>query len=474
MVQTSAALESSPQANVLPVSQVVTSTKPKMKTVSESKPLLPTMSKIDDEPHALLGMTCVALSAVSFSLTTTAVKYLTYSMSSMEAIFWRSIVAIFLNLVCIWISGQSLHVASSDRFMLFCRCLSGFSSIAFSCYAISQMVLADSSAIVFTSPVFTFFLGACLLHEHIDKTSFACAILSFSGLLCVVRPSFIFGMTHATADTDGSWIAIGSALLGAIGQAFVYISVRKLKGIHYMVVVHYFLLFSIVGSLSYLLLVQQMFVMPSTISAWAAVLGSGVFTFVGQLLLTKGFQLEKAGIASVMRYLDVVCVLIWDSLLLGERINHWSIVGAIIICACTSVIALHKARSTRINRVVKAVNEFAQEVFHPYVFLSVFILSLHYSNKRIGNSDKSGDNPNEPAVGSVRLNRVRVHIRVQAARHRVDDQSAGMHNVIAICQHATAEYKQREGNGLEVVGDDPLPTMHFFTFLDHSVVVRPG
>ncbi|KAL3663385.1 hypothetical protein V7S43_011790 [Phytophthora oleae] len=316
-----------------------------MKTVSEGQPLLPTTSKVD-KPHALLGMMCVALSAVSFSLTTTAVKYLTYSMSSMEAIFWRSIVAIFLNLVCVWFSGQSLRVAPSDRFMLFCRCLAGFSSISFAFYALSQMVLADSSAIVFSSPVFTFFLGACLLHEHIDKPSFACAILSFSGLLCVVRPSFIFGTTHATADTDGSWIAIGSALLGAIGQAFVYISVRKLRGIHYMVVVYYVLLFSIVGSLSYVLLVQRAFVMPSTISVWAGVLSSGVFTFVGQLLLTKGFQLEKAGIASVMRYLDVVFVFIWDSFLLGERINHWSIVGAIIICACTSVIALRKARST--------------------------------------------------------------------------------------------------------------------------------
>lgn len=70
---------------------------------------------------------------------------------------------------------------------------------------------------------------------------------------------------------------------------------------------------------------------------------SGIFTFTGQMLLTKGFQLEKAGIASVMRYLDIVCVFIWDDLLLGEVISYWSVVGAAIICTGAVVIALRKA-----------------------------------------------------------------------------------------------------------------------------------
>ncbi|KUF80908.1 putative membrane protein [Phytophthora nicotianae] len=250
-----------------------------------------------------------------------------------------------IKTACIWYNGKSLYVAPEDRMMLFYRCLAGFSSISFAFYAVSQMVLADASTVVFTSPVFTFFLGACVLHERIDIPSFACALLSFGGLLCVVRPAFIFGNDHATAHTDGSWIAIGSALLGAIGQAFVFISVRKLKSIHFLVIVHYFMLFSVIGSLLYMVLVQRVFVVPSTTGVWLAVIGSGVFTFVGQMLLTKGFQLEKAGIASVMRYLDVVCVFMWDYLLLGEKINYWSVVGAAIICTCAATIALRKAHT---------------------------------------------------------------------------------------------------------------------------------
>ncbi|CAH0475023.1 unnamed protein product [Peronospora belbahrii] len=316
------------------------------KYVSEDCPLLPITSldvKTTYQPHALLGMSYVAMSSVCFSLMSTMIKFNTYTMTSIEAIFWRSSVAMILNYVLIWYTGKTLYVVPENRMMLFYRCLAGFSSISFAFYALSQMVLADSSVIVFTSPVFTFFLGACLLHENIDIPSFACALLSFGGLICVVRPGFIFGYNHATAQTDGSLIAVGSALLGAIGQAFVFVTVRKLKGVHFMVVVHYFMLFSTIGSLVYMLLVQRVFVVPATLGVWLSVIGSGLLTFVGQLLLTKGFQLEKAGIASVMRYLDVVCVFIWDYLLLGEKINCWSIVGAAIICSCAVVIALRKA-----------------------------------------------------------------------------------------------------------------------------------
>jgi drug/metabolite transporter (DMT)-like permease len=95
------------------------------------------------------------------------------------------------------------------------------------------------------------------LHEKIDPVNLGFAVFSFSGLICVVRPGFLFGYEHETTETDGSWIAIGSALLGAIGQAFVFISVRKLQGIHFIVIVHYFMLFSIVGSLAYITIIQR-------------------------------------------------------------------------------------------------------------------------------------------------------------------------------------------------------------------------
>ncbi|RLN66451.1 hypothetical protein BBJ29_002295 [Phytophthora kernoviae] len=289
-------------------------------------------------------MAYVATSALCFSLMSTFIKYMTFTFSSMEAIFWRSVFAFICNFIAVKLTGQSLYVAPEDRRMLLYRCIAGFTSMSFAFYAISQMVLADASVVIFTSPVMTFFLGALFLHEKIDPISLLSAIVAFGGLICVVRPGFLFGYDHPTAASDGSWIAECSGLIGALGQVFVFLSVRKLRGLNVFVIVHYFTLSNILFGIVWLALVQQSFHIPSTLSLWRAVIGCGVFTFGGQMLLTKGFQLEKAGIASVMGYLDVVFVFIWDSVILGEHINHWSVVGALIICSCAVTIAIRKMR----------------------------------------------------------------------------------------------------------------------------------
>ncbi|KAL3663018.1 hypothetical protein V7S43_011961 [Phytophthora oleae] len=303
--------------------------------------------KTNPQHHVLLGMACVAVSALCFSFMSTFIKYLTFTVTSMEAIFWRSMVACACNFVLVKATGQSLYVSPEHRKMLLIRCLIGFSSMGFAFYAISQMVLADASVVIFTSPVLTFIMGALFLHEKIDPISLVSAITAFGGLICVVRPGFVFGYDQPTASTDGSWIAVCSGLLGALSQVFVFIVVRKLKGLNVFVIIHYFTISNVVFALIWLALVQQSMTIATTPQFWGAIFGCGLFTFLGQSFLTRGFQLERAGIASVMRYLDVVFVFIWDSAILGEHINRWSIVGAAIIVSCAVLIALRKIKMAK-------------------------------------------------------------------------------------------------------------------------------
>lgn len=183
-------------------------------------------------------------------------------------------------------TGQSVRLAPEDQRVMLYRVIAGFLSISFNFYAISQMVLADASVIIFTSPVFTFFLvrprrsdldlraldlalthtfvnsararqGALVLHERIDAVSLLCALISFAGLICVVRPQFLFHSDRAAGATDAPLFAVFVGLLGAVGQAFVYVLVRKLKHISVSVILHYFMLFSTVMSLLYMAVFEQ-------------------------------------------------------------------------------------------------------------------------------------------------------------------------------------------------------------------------
>lgn len=56
------------------------------------------------------------------------------------------------------VSGVSLKVEQPHRFALATRCLIGYSGMSLGFYAMQQMVLADASVLIFTSPVMTFFL----------------------------------------------------------------------------------------------------------------------------------------------------------------------------------------------------------------------------------------------------------------------------------------------------------------------------
>lgn len=63
------------------------------------------------------------------------------------------------------------------------------------------------------------------------------------------------------------------------------------------------------------------------------------------LWLTLGFQLEKAGIASSLRYIDVVLAFIIDCAILGDSINTYSLFGGAVILSGAAVIAVRRFRS---------------------------------------------------------------------------------------------------------------------------------
>ncbi|KAI9996009.1 hypothetical protein PInf_013187 [Phytophthora infestans] len=124
--------------------------------------------------------------------------------------------------------------------------------------------------------------GALVLGEAIEYLNFISCLVSFIGVMFVTRPAFLFASS--------------------------YITMRQLKELNYVVINH-FLLFGLLYALATLWYFGVSFSLPAEINLMVALLGSGLFAFVGQVFLTMGFQQSNAGIASVMRYLDVVFVL---------------------------------------------------------------------------------------------------------------------------------------------------------------------
>ncbi|ETP13906.1 hypothetical protein F441_11057 [Phytophthora nicotianae CJ01A1] len=286
-----------------------------------------------------LALGYIAFAAFNLSLMRVCVKYASRHVTSHETVLWRSVVAWLLNLVLVYRRNVKLMVAPKHRNMLFWRCFFGTFGISIQFYAMAQMVLTDAVVLIFTSPIVTFILGALVLGEAIERLDFISCLASYVGVTFVTRPAFLFG-TDETKEIPP--LAIICALGGSIMQASSYITMRQLKKLNYAVINYYFLLFGLLYALATLWYFDVGFSLPTDSSLVVALFGSGFFAFVGQVFLTMGFQQSSAGIASVMRYLDVVFVLFWDIALLGEHVSTYSVIGAAIIITSASLIILPK------------------------------------------------------------------------------------------------------------------------------------
>lgn len=97
-----------------------------------------------------------------------------------------------------------------------------------------------------------------ILNERVDLFCLACASISIVGIMCVVRPPFLFDrIEHHHVEQYNSTFGIICAVTAAVAQAVLYISLRKLQHINSFVIAHYFALCCTSISFIFLLLVNQ-------------------------------------------------------------------------------------------------------------------------------------------------------------------------------------------------------------------------
>lgn len=66
-----------------------------------------------------------------------------------------------------------------------------------------------------------------------------------------------------------------------------------------------------------------------------------------QICINRGLQLEMAGPATSMRFLDIVLSYIWQVWFIGEATDAFSVVGAILVSICLMLIGVKKFITVR-------------------------------------------------------------------------------------------------------------------------------
>jgi drug/metabolite transporter (DMT)-like permease len=248
-------------------------------------------------------------SAFCFSVMSLGVKLVGQRIPSQEVVLVRGV----LNAAFTWLMLRraSIRPWGNRPLVLALRGLFGFLALSCLYYALVHLPLADATVLQYTNPVWTALFAAWLLGESMRRGELGLVLASLLGVVLIARPAFLFGGNAARLDL----LAVAAALVGSMFSAAAYVTVRQLaRSEDPLVIVFYFTLVAVVGSLPGTLR-EPVWPRPQE---WLFLVLLAVAAQGGQVLLTRGLQLEPAGRATAIGYLQVVFAAVWGALFFAE------------------------------------------------------------------------------------------------------------------------------------------------------------
>lgn len=254
------------------------------------------------------------LSVLAFAIMNAIVKYLT-AFGVYQIVFFRSVGTLAFTVPLIL--KYKIPILGNNKKLLFIRGLIGVISLTTFFEALNYLAIGTAVSLRYTSPIFAAIFAAVFLKEKIKLVQWVLFLLAFVGVLIIKR----FGID---VNTIGLLLIITSALF--LGLIFVVI--RKLGDQENpLIIINYFMIICFVfgGLMSY-----NNWISPNY-TEWVLLLSLGVFGYIGQLYMTKAFQLHETSIIAPLKYLEVIFMIIIGVIWFGEIYNLWTLLGIFLI-----------------------------------------------------------------------------------------------------------------------------------------------
>lgn len=263
------------------------------------------------------GIKYMLIASFSFAIMGAFAKLASQHMSSLEVVFFRNIFGVII--ITLAIMKKPMTHKGGKPFLLFFRGFMGFLALLAFFYNIAHISLGDAMTWSKTSPVFTAIFAFLFLNEKLPFKGWLAVVIGFVGIVLITQPT---GIGFSKYDLLG--------LFSGIGAALAYTSIRELKKYYdTRAIVLSFMGIGTIGPIILFILSSYVkvdeldfmlgeFIMPSGV-VWFYVVGMGLFATLSQILMTKAYGLEKAGIIGAVSYSNIlfsiaVGVMLGDSL----------------------------------------------------------------------------------------------------------------------------------------------------------------
>lgn len=260
------------------------------------------------------------IAVLAFSLMSVFVKEAQKTLPVEEVMFVRSL--LHFAFAYLLLKRKGLSIVGHKMFWLVMRGVVGFTGFYAYFHSLKSLELGDATVIQYLSPLFSIVLSFVVFKEKPSLGEWVAIALGCTGMILIVRPSFIFGHSHY-AFSD-----LLLAVWGAIAGSMVFLIMRGLRhSEHPNVVIIYFPM--VAGPL----------IAPAALSVWEWpsitdwfwLWCVGIATQIGQSSWASAAQLAPAKVTTPFFYIQIVLAFTWGVLFFHEVPKATSIGGTLLI-----------------------------------------------------------------------------------------------------------------------------------------------
>lgn len=267
-----------------------------------------------------LGSAWMIVAAFLFALMNILVKNaaVQLDMNPYELAFWRSVLPALMIFCGTLVRGQTLKTPFFLGHMK--RSVAGTTALLLAFYGLSQLPLATSVTLNYTSVVFIAILSIVWLKETPSLKTWTALLMGLAGICLMLKPAFESDRLIETLIT----------LSGGIFTAFALLQVRALSfmGEPAWRIVFYF---SAVAAAISALLATWAGWQSLTLESLPYMIGIGGTGLLAQLAMTHAYHVGQKFTVAALSYLTVVFAAIYGVVFAGETIGLIEILGIVAV-----------------------------------------------------------------------------------------------------------------------------------------------
>jgi len=254
------------------------------------------------------GVVLMLFASLSFAFMGGFVKLLAEALPAIEVTFFRNIAGVIL--IGLTLIKNPLKQSGGKPWLLLFRGMMGFLALLAYFYIIAFIPLGEAVTYNKLSPIFVAIFAYIFLKEKLSPWASLGVLLGFMGILLIAKPNGLSFDTYALLG-----------IFSGIGAALAYTSIRELRKYYdTRAIVLSFMLTGSVVPLIFMIISPYVdypnlaiffseFILPTPLQ-WGYIVGMGIFATLSQMLMTKAYEVSKAGIVGTISYSNIIFALI--------------------------------------------------------------------------------------------------------------------------------------------------------------------